>query len=234
MSVNLLPQYRVIAIAAVVSIAFSALAWSGDNRLRPPSIQVADSVPVRTRPVKKAPKPKQRVEEGRMARELDLRMDVNDMEGIPEMPEPGALGDLDAPIDLDALKGLNAQVEADVLKNMDAWNNLDALKELDLSGRMDWDALDELKDINIEEEDLDALKDLNIDEDIWNELRDLKQRMDDLREELEQDRANGINDYRLHREAEAIMEAVQAEIPRVRKEVQKAMQEYSDSRRRWQ
>jgi hypothetical protein len=114
------------------------------------------------------------------------------------------------------VKGLNARVEGGVLKNMDAWNNLDALAEL--------------KDVFIEEEDLQTLKDLNIDDEIWNELKELKNHMDDLREQLEEDRANGINDYKLHREVDAIVEALRAEMPRVRREVQKVVQEYNDSR----
>jgi len=86
----------------------------------------------------------------------------------------------------------------------------------------------------IEEEDLQTLKDLNIDEEIWNKLKALKEQMDDLRSELEEDQAKGvISDYRLRREAEAIMEAVRAEIPMVRREVQKALQEYSDTNK-WQ
>jgi len=152
-----------------------------------------------------------------VARELDLRMDVDDTEGMPELPElnaPNNLNiDLDMPaIDLEALTGLNAQF------------GLPPIPE-----RIDMDALDELKDMVIGEEDLQTLKDLNIDEEIWNELRALKEQMDDLRSELEEDQAKGINDYRLHREAEAIIEAVRAEMPRVRREVQKALQEYNNA-----
>ncbi|HEY4206947.1 MAG TPA: hypothetical protein VGM31_09045, partial [Puia sp.] len=159
MSVNLPLKYRVLAIVVVLSTAFLALAWTGDNHLAPGSIHRLDTVPSRHPSAKKAPRPKKHAPEGRVARDLDLRMDVEDSEGMPEMPELGALNDFDLSKDMDAFKGLNAQVEGDVLKNMDAWNNLDALKELDIPGSMGLDALDELKDINIEEEDLEALKD---------------------------------------------------------------------------
>jgi len=217
MSVNLLPQYRVIAIVVVVSIAFSALAWSGGNRLQPASAQGLDSVPSHPRPPKKAPKRKKQAEEGRVARELDLRMDIDDTEGMPQLREMDAADnlniDLDMPaIDLEALKGFNAHFGLPPIP-----------------GRIDMDELDELKDMVIAEDDLQTLKDLNIDEEIWNELRNLKEQMDDLRSELEEDQAKGINDYRLHREAEAIIEAVRAEMPRVRREVQKALQEYNDA-----
>ncbi len=235
MSVYLPPKYRVIAIIMVAGIAFVALAWTGDNRLAPLSIPGSDTVPSPQRPAKKAPKPKKRAE-GRVARQLDLRIDVEDtlgMPDIPEMPELNKLNDLDMSFDLDALKGLNAQVEGDVLKNMDAWNNLDALKELDFRDMVSVNDLDELKGMFIEEEDLQTLKDLNIDDDTWNELRGLKDQMDDLREQLEEDRANGVSEYRLHREVDAIMEAVRAEMPRVRREVQKAVEEYRDPRK-WQ
>ncbi|MBN8854715.1 MAG: hypothetical protein BGO55_20580 [Sphingobacteriales bacterium 50-39] len=216
MSVNLLPKYRVIAIVTVVCIAFSALAWSGGRRLQPASVQGSDSIPSRSRPAKKAPKHKKHVEEGRVARELDLRMDVDDTEGMPEIPDLDAPNnmviDLDMPaIDMDALNDLNAQFGPPPIPD-----------------RIDIDALDELKDMVIGEDDLQTLKDLNIDEEIWNELRALKEQMDDLRSELEEEQANGINDYRLHREAEAIMEAVRAEMPRVRKEVQKTLEEYNN------
>ena len=50
-----------------------------------------------------------------------------------------------------------------------------------------------------------------------------------VRSALEEDRANGINDYRLRSEADAIMQAVRAEMPGVRREVQKALQEYNDA-----
>lgn len=151
-----------------------------------------------------------------MARELDLRMDVDDTEGMPEIPDLDAPNnmviDLDMPaIDMDALNDLNAQFGPPPIPD-----------------RIDIDALDELKDMVIGEDDLQTLKDLNIDEEIWNELRALKEQMDDLRSELEEEQANGINDYRLHREAEAIMEAVRAEMPRVRKEVQKTLEEYNN------
>jgi len=220
MSVNLLPKYRVIAIIVVVCIAFSAVAWSGDRRVRPTSAQCLDTVPSHPRPPEKAPKRKKHAEEGRVARELDLRMDVDDTEGMPEIQEldaPNNLDiDLDMPsIDLDALNGLGAQFGPPPFPG-----------RLDI----DLDALDELKDMVIEDEDLQTLKDLNIDEDIWNELRALKEQMDDLRSKLEDDQAKGISDYRLRREVDAIIEAVQAEIPRVRREVQKALQEYSDTK----
>ncbi|HEY8969686.1 MAG TPA: hypothetical protein VIM64_11345, partial [Puia sp.] len=103
MSVNLLPQYRVIAIVVVVSIAFSALAWSGGNRLRPASAQDLDSVPSRSRPPKRAPKRKKQVEEGRVARELDLRMDIDDTEGMPQLREPDAADNLDIDLDMPAI-----------------------------------------------------------------------------------------------------------------------------------
>lgn len=180
--------------------------------MHPPSAQGLDSVPPHPRPPKKAPKRKKQVEEGRVARELDLRMDVEDTEGMPEMPGLDALTDMDMPIDLEALKGMNAQFGLPPIPD-----------------RIEMDALDELKDMIIGDEDLRTLKDLDIDEEIWNELRDLKEQMDDLRSALEEDRANGINDYRLRREADAIMQAVRAEMPGVRREVQKALQEYNDA-----
>jgi len=219
MSVNLLPKYRVIAIAAVVCIAFSTLAFSGGRRLEPTSARVLDSVPAHPRPAKKAPKRKKHVEEGRAARELDLRMDVDDTEGMPDLPGLDALYDLDMPIDMDGLKDLNAQFGLPPVPD-----------------RIDMDALDELNDMVIGDEDLQTLKDLNIDEDVWNELRALKEQMDDLRSQLEDDHDKGIiSDYRLDREAEAIIEAVRAEMPRVRREVQKALQEYKDKEgRSWQ
>jgi hypothetical protein len=185
MSVNLLPKYRVIAIIAVVSIAASALAWSGEHRLYPPSVPGSDTTPTQARPAVKAPKQKKVLKEGRTARELDLRMDVDDAEAMPEIPE--------------------------------------------------MDALDELKNMSIEEEDLQTLKELNIDGEIWNELSALKEQMDDLQLALEDDQAKGIYDYKLLREMEAVMDAIQEEMPRVRQEVQKALQEYKDvDGRTWQ
>jgi len=221
MSVNLLPKYRVIAIIVAVGLAFSALAWSDDNHLRPPSTQGLDSIPTHPRPPKKAPKRKKHAEEGRVARELDLRLDVDDVEAMPELRELDApddlVNDMDISIDLESLNDLNAQFGPPPIPD-----------------RIDLDALDELKDMVIEEEDLQTLKDLNIDEEIWNKLKALKEQMDDLRSELEEDQAKRvISDYRLRREAEAIMEAVRAEIPMVRREVQKALQEYSDTNK-WQ
>jgi len=223
MSVNLLPKYRVIAIAAVVCIAFSTLAWSGGNRLKPPSVQGLDSVPSHPRPAKKAPKRKKHVEEGRVARELDLRMDVDDTEGMPELPELNAPYNLDIDMDMPTM-------DMDALKDLNAQFGLPPVPD-----RIDINALDELNDMVIGDGDLQTLKDLNINEEIWNELRALKEQMDDLRSELEEDQAKGINDYRLRREADAIMEAVRAEMPRVRREVQKVLQECKDREgRSWQ
>jgi hypothetical protein len=211
MSVNLLPKYRVIAIVVVVTIAFSALAWTGDRSMRPLSVQGSDSIPSRPRPSKKAPKHKKQVEEGRVARELDLRMDVDDTEGTPELPEADAADAMDMVMDID-LDMPSAQL------------GIPPIPE-----RIDLDALDELNEMVIEDEDLQTLKDLNIDDAIWNELKALKEQMDDLRSQLEDDQAKGISDYRVQREAEAVIEVIQAEIPRVRREVQKALQEYNNS-----
>ncbi|HEY4208384.1 MAG TPA: hypothetical protein VGM31_16275 [Puia sp.] len=234
MSVNLPPQYRVIAIVVVFGVAFSTLAWSGDNRLYLPSIPGSDTIPSHPKPGKKPLKPRKKVEEGRVARELDLRMDVDDMD-MPEPTELDALSERDIPVDMDAWRGLNARIEADVLKNVDAWNNLDALKELDFPGRDGLDALDELKDMVIEDEDLQALKELNIDDEIWNELKYLKETMDDLRNDIEEERTKGADEYRVRQEVQKIIEAVRAEIPRVRKEVERAMREYKDGQgRQWQ
>lgn len=192
--------------------------------MEPSSVQVSDSVPSHPSLAKKAPKRRKHAEEGRVARELDLRMDVDDTEGMPGLPELDAPNiidiELDIPtVDLDGLKGPNAQFGLPPVLD-----------------RMDIGALDELNDMVIGDEDLETLKDLNIDEDVWNELRTLKEQMDDLRSELEEDRDKGmISNYRLNREAEAIIEAVRAEMPRVRREVQKALQECKDKEgRSWQ
>jgi hypothetical protein len=238
MSVNHSPQHRVITTVVAIGVAFSTLAWSGDNKLNHPSRTGIDTIPSRVHADKKVLKHRRGAEEGRVARELDLRMDMEE-EPLPELPETDLLSDLDISVDLEALKGLNARIEADILRDMDAWNNLDALKGLDILERSglqeEQDALDQLKDMGIEEEDLQELKDLNIDEEIWNELKDLKEEMDDVRNEIEEDRAKGVDEYRVQEEAERVMDAVRAEIPRVRREVERALQDYRDSEgRQWQ
>jgi hypothetical protein len=200
MSVNLLPKYRVLAFVAVVGIASTALAWSGDHRVQLPYFQGRDTMPTSNHTLTKKPGHKKSAKEGRVARELDLRMDVEDIPGLPEMddmpgiPEMDTQGDMDIQIDLDALKSMS-----------------------------------------IAEEDLKVLKDLNIDDEIWNELKDLKVQMDELCTDLEEEQLNGINNYRLQMETDAIIDAMRAEIPKVRREVQKALQEYEDSDGRdWQ
>jgi hypothetical protein len=223
MSVNLPRTYRVIMIVIVVGVAFSTLAWSGGNRLQPVSKPCTDTIPAHhNKQDRKAVKHGHRQEEGRVARELDLRIDAEEPETLYETD---LSGDVDIHIDLEDLKGLNARIEADVFKNADVWKTLEAMKDLD--------ALEELDCIKIDEDDLRELKDLNIDEDIWNELRDLKVEMDDLREELDNDLTGKMNDYRVREEIRRVVEAVKMEIPRVRREVEKALQPYQESQQ-WQ
>ena len=245
MSVNLPRTYRVILVIAIVGVAFSTLAWSGDNGHTSTIRPLADTIPSRhPKQDKKAVKPAHKAEEGRVARELDLRIDAEE----PVEWNAGAevLDDMDIRFNLDDLKGLNARIEADVLKNMDAWKSLEALRELDV--------LDELNSVEINEDALQELKDMKIDEDIWNELRELKTEMDDLRDEINEDVSGKIDDYRIRevtkrsegygrggacrsRYDEAlrrVVEAVQSEIPRVRREVEKAMEACRNEGRRWQ
>jgi hypothetical protein len=222
MSVNLSRTYRVIVIVIVVGVAFSALAWSGGNRLPPVSGPRLDTIPSHRKQDRKMAKPGYKKEEGRVARELDLRIDAEEPETFYETD---LLGDMDISIDLESLKGLNARIEADVLKNADVWKTLEGMK--------DQDALEELECVRIDEDDLRELKDLNIDEEIWNELRDLKLEMDDLREELDAEMSGKVDDYRVQAEVRRVVEAVKMEIPRVRREVEKALQPYQESQQ-WQ
>ena len=215
MSVNLSPAYRVIVIVAAVGIAFSTLAWSGGS-----SKPVISAIPGRdTTPAprqerrQQAIKPRQKAEQGRVARELDLRLDMETPEEsmVLELPEV----DIEVAMDLQDLQRLNARIEADVLKNGNPWKTLEVLKDMD--------ALEELDRLSIDEEDLQQLKDINIDEDIFIELQDLKERMDGLRQELDGDADRWWNDARVHEEVRKVMEAVRMEIPRVRRAVEKAL-----------
>jgi hypothetical protein len=236
MSVNLPRTYRVILVISIVGVAFSTLAWSGDNvRVSTPR-PAPDTIPARhPRQDRKAAKPARKAEEGRVARELDLRIDAEEPSewvGDVELPD-----DMDIRLNLDELKGLNARIEADVLKSVGAWKSLEALKELD--------ALDELNSVEIDDNTLQELKDMKIDDDIWNELHDLKIEMDDLRDEINEDVSGKIDDYRVrdNRAPEGygrggayrssydeavrrVVAAVQSEIPRVRREVEKAMKSF--------
>ncbi|MDO6428970.1 hypothetical protein Q4E93_00125 [Flavitalea sp. BT771] len=225
MSVNLPRTYRVILVIAIVGVAFSTLAWSGDNSHTSTPRPALDTIPARhPKQDKKAAKPARKAEEGRVARELDLRIDAEE----PDEWMAGAevLDDMDVRFNLDDLKGLNARIEADVLKNVDAWKSLEFLKEPD--------ALEELNSVEIDENALQELKDMNIDEDIWNELRELKSEMDYLRDEINEDVSGKIEDYRIREEVRRVVEAVQSEIPRVRREVEKAMEACRDGGKQWQ
>jgi hypothetical protein len=212
-------------VIAIVGVAFSTLAWSGDNGHLSTSLPALDTIPAgHPKQDRKAAKPARKAEEGRVARELDLRIDAEEpgeWTDIVEVPE-----DMDIRLNLDDLKGLNARIEADVLKNVDAWRSLEALKELD--------ALDELNSVEIDENALQELKDMKIDGDIWNELRELKTEMDDLRDEINEDVSGKIDDYRIREEVRRVVEAVQNEIPRVRREVEKAMEACRNDGRQWQ
>jgi hypothetical protein len=225
MSVNLPRTYRVILVIAIVGVAFSTLAWSGDNGHLSTSLPALDTIPApHPRQDRKAVKPARKAEEGRVARELDLRIDAEEPGEWTDIAEVS--DDMDIRLNLDDLKGLNARIEADVLKNMDAWRSLEALRELD--------ALDELNSVEIDENALQELKDMKIDGDIWNELRELKTEMDDLRDEINEDVSGKIDDYRIREEVRRVVEAVQSEIPRVRREVEKAMEACRDGGKQWQ
>ncbi len=153
-----------------------------------------------------------KVEEGRTARELDLRIDEE---------EPEAAIDSEICVNLDVLKGENVRIEADEWTNLDAWKESETLN--------DKDALEELNEIGLNEEALETLKELNIDEDLWNELNDLKVEMDALRNELEKQRARGVDDYRMHESVKRVLEAVRMEMPRVRKEVERTLRAFINS-----
>jgi len=228
MSVNLSRPYRVIAIVIIVGVAFSTLAWSGGHHSGPTAQPGTDTIPSHhPGEDRKTSKPRHnKTPEGRVARELSLlRVDE-------EAPDVGvntdALDDMDIHIDLDDLKGLNARIEADVLKNADA---LKALGDLGIT-----DELEELDRLNICDEDLDDLKNLNIDEDIWNELHELKIEMDNLREEIDDEVSGKVDDYRVREQVRRVVEAVKMEIPRVRREVEKAMSSHreEEDHRQWQ
>ncbi len=224
MSVNLSPAYRVLVIVVAVGVAFSTLAWSGGSSK--PAISAVpgskDTMPApRVQRHERVAKPRHRIEQGRVARELDLRMDMESPEETMALdPE-----DLDVEVNLSSLQRLNARIEADVLKNGNLWKTLEALKDMD--------ALEELDRMNIGEQDMQDLKEMNIDEDIWLELQDLKEQIDNLKEELENDADRWVEDYRIHEEVRRMVEAVKMEIPRVRREVEKAMASYGESRE-WQ
>jgi len=220
MSVNLSPVYRVIIVVVAVGTAFSTLAWSGgSNKPAIPSVPRQDTMPAPPKTDRhQAIKPRHKAEQGRVARELDLRMDV-------EVPEESLTLDLpeeeeiDIDVDLASLQRLNARIEADVLKNGNVWATLEALKDMD--------ALQELDRMNIDQQDLEDLKELNIDEDILNEVQNLKEQMDGLHEVLSNDDDRWWNDARIHEEVRRVMEAVRMEIPRVRREVEKAISRIS-------
>jgi len=224
MSVNLSRPYRVTAIVVIVGVAFSTLAWSGDRRFRPASQPGTDTIPSR-HPAKdrKAVKPVHKKPEGRVARELDLRIDAEEPDVMVDADD---WGDMDIHLDLEDLKGLNARIEADVLKNIEGLKALDDLRDMN--------ALEELHNMSICDEDLEELKDLNIDEDIWNELRELKMEMDELREEIDNDLSGKIDDDRVRDEVRRVVDAVKLEIPRVRREVEKAMSSYREGKSQWQ
>ena len=225
MSVNLPHTYRVILVIAIVAVAFSTLAWSGDNGHISTSRPALDTIPSRhPRQDRKVAKPARKAEEGRVARELDLRIDAEEPEEW--VADVEVLNDMDIRLNLDDLKGLNARIEADVLKSVDAWKELHALKELDV--------LSALNSVEIDENALQELKDLKIDEDIWNELQELKIEMDDLRDEINEDVSGKIDDYRIKEEVRRVVAAVQSEIPRVRREVEKAMEAYRNDGKQWQ
>jgi len=224
MSVNLSRPYRVIAIVMIVGVAFSTLAWSGGHRPAEPAPQSGtDTMPSHHfKADRKASKPRHKKAEGRVARELDLRIDEEEPEVLVDAD---VMDDMDLHIDLEDLKGLNARIEADVLKNGDA---LKALKDFEV-----YDELEELERLNICDEDLEELKDLNIDEDIWNELHELKIEMDNLREEIDNEVSGKVDDYRIREEIRRVVEAVKMEIPRVRREVEKAMTAHWDDGRQY-
>jgi len=231
MSVNLPRTYRVILVIAIVGVAFSTLAWSGDNGRTSTTRPLVDTIPFRhPRQDKKVVKPRHKAEEGRVARELDLRIDEEEpgeWNAAVEMPD-----DMDIRFNLDDLKGLNARIEADVLKNVDAWKSLEALKDLEVLENLD--VLSALNSVEIDEDALQELKDMKIDEDIWNELHELKTEMDDLRDEINEDVSGKIDDYRIREEVRRVVEAVQSEIPSVRREVEKAMESHRNNGRQWQ
>jgi len=223
MSVNLSPAYRVIIIVVIAGTAFSTLAWSGgSSKTVISAVHGQDTMPApRIQRHQRVVKPRHNIEQGRVARELDLRLDMASPEDLMELdPE-----DLNIDADLSSLQRLNARIEADVLKNGNLWATLESLKDMD--------ALLELDRMNIDEQDLRDLKEMNIDEDIWMELQGLKEQMDNLKEELENDADRWVDDYRIHEEVRRMVEAVKMEIPRVRREVEKAMASYGDSRK-WQ
>ena len=224
MSVNLSRTYRVIAVVIIVGVAFSTLAWSGGHRTGTAAQPDRDTIPSHHKPRQegKASKPRHRMPEGRVARELDLRIDEEEPMYLAGMD---GLDDMDVHLNLEDLKGLNARIEADVLKNADVWKTLEGLR-----------GLDELDRLAIHDEDLEELKDLNIDEDILNELHDLKKEMDELREELGDKVSGKVDDERIQAAVRRVVEAVKMEIPRVRREVEKAIASYQDQdgQRQWQ
>ncbi|MBN9379856.1 MAG: hypothetical protein J0H74_03765 [Chitinophagaceae bacterium] len=226
MSVNLSRTNRVIVGVMIVGVVFSTLAWSGGHHAAPAAQPGRDTTPShQPGPDRKAAKPRHKTAEGRVARELDLRIDEEQPEFLVDIDGPD---DMDLHLDLEDLKGLNARIEADVLKNMDVRK---ALKE----DPQDLDALEELDRLAICDEDLEELKDLNIDEDIWNELQELKTEMDGLREEIDNEVSGKVDDDRVREAVRHVVEAVKMEIPRVRREVEKAMAAYRDrDYRKWQ
>lgn len=227
MSVNLSRTYRVIAVVMIVGVAFSTLAWSGSHRAETAAQPDRDTIPSHHKPrqERKASKPRHRAPEGRVARELDLRIDEEEPSYLTGID---GLDSMDVRLNLEDLKGLNARIEADVLKNADVWKTLEDLRDLE--------ALDELDRLTIHDEDLEELKDLNINEDIWNELHELKIEMDELREELGNQISGKVDDERIQAAVRRVVEAVKMEIPRVRREVEKALAAYRDrdGQQQWQ
>src|SRR5438128_2742749 len=97
MSVNLSRPDRVIVIMAIIGIAFSTLGWSGDLRT-PASKPGLDTIPSRRHGQGRAQvKPDHKKEEGRVARELDLRLDVEEAKEPEELPHALMV---DVPVDM--------------------------------------------------------------------------------------------------------------------------------------
>lgn len=114
MSVNLSRPYRVIVVVIIVGVAFSTLAWSGGHRTEPAVQPAGDTIPSHEPGMDRgAAKPRHQTAEGRVARELDLRIDEEEPELLIDIDSPE---DMDIHLDLEDLKGLNARIEADVLK----------------------------------------------------------------------------------------------------------------------
>jgi len=129
----------------IVGVAFSTLAWSGETSLKPKPRPGKDTIPTRSQSQdRKVPKPRHRVEEGRMARELDLRIDAE---------EPDSLYELAGGADM--LNNMDIDVHLPDLTDLAVLNQLDKLG-------LDDESLQELKDLNIDEDVWNELKDLKI------------------------------------------------------------------------